>query len=65
LRKQVIDETVQVMGIVAVTVNGGLDEFKKWRVPPRDPDGGIQRDRPRRIGNVKNSRESITYRTDQ
>ena len=64
LRKQVINEAMKVMGVIAVAVYGGLDKFKEWRVPPRDPNGGNHSDRPSGIGDVKNPREGITHRTD-
>ena len=64
LRKHVIDEAMKVIGVIAVAVYGGLDKFKEWRMPPRDPNGGIHSDRPGGVGDVENPREGITHRTD-
>ena len=57
LGKHVIDEAMEVMGVIAVADDGGFDKFKDGR-------GGMHNDRPGGIGDVENPREGITHGAD-
>ena len=39
LRKKVIDETMQVLGVFATSVNRGFCKNEEWRMPPGAPRG--------------------------
>ena len=39
LREQIVNEAVQVVGIVTVGVNGGFGQLEEWRVPAGDQNG--------------------------
>ena len=54
LGEQVVNEAVQVVGIVAIGVNGGFGQLEEWRVPAGDPNGRVHGHRLGEIDDVEN-----------